>query len=249
MRDFEDTTLWRISAFERVRNETGTSGFMRMGGPTMLPSTLLSDLSKLERGQAGGDALEVIAACMRHREPALMCLRHDELVWPITVFPNEMLYHSPRDMSEASAGGMAALQVLTIEPPGVKPPGHWMYERVGDAAHYRPLTPLLWAMSLHGPRKLPLAEIGGTAAYRATARPGVDSVPVHGAMGSAIERMRRESVSLRDIATWPGMNNERAARLVNGLYLNAELIVTRTNAAARAEPGRLRGLFGGKSKR
>lgn len=245
MRDFEDTTLWRISAFERVRNETGTSGFMRLGGPTMLPSTLLSDLSKLERGQAQGDALEVIAACVRHREPALLCLRHEELVWPVTVFPNEMLYHSPRDMSQASVSGMALLEVLAIEPPGVKPPGHWMYERVGDAAHYRPLAPLLWAMSLYGPRKQPLSEIGGTVAYRATARSAGAEIPVHGAMGSAAERLRRESVSLREIASWPGMNTERAARLLNGLYLSSELIVTRAHAAARSEQGLLRGLFGG----
>lgn len=247
MRDFEDTTLWRISAFERMRNETGTSGFMRMGGPTMLPSTLLADLSRLERTQEDSDALEVIASCVRHREPALLCLRHDELVWPVTVFPNEMLYHSPRDMSDASASGMNSLQVLAVEPPGVKPPGHWMYERVGEAGHYRPLTPLLWAMALHGPRRQPLSEIGGTAAYRAVVRQ--ERPPVSGAMGSAVERLRRESVSMRDIAAWPGMNAERAARLLNGLYLTSDLIVTRAHHAARSEPGSLRGLFGGKPRR
>src|SRR5205809_1053633 len=36
MRDFEDSTLWRVSAFERVQHDTGTSGFMRLEGPTML---------------------------------------------------------------------------------------------------------------------------------------------------------------------------------------------------------------------
>jgi len=68
-------------------------------------------------------------------------------------------------------------------------------------------------------------------------------------MGSAVERLRRESVSLRDIASWPGMNAERAARLVNGLYLTSDLIVTRSHHAARSEPGTLRGFFGGKSRR
>ncbi|HEU4457749.1 MAG TPA: hypothetical protein VFR90_01330 [Methylibium sp.] len=247
MRDFEDTTLWRLSAFERMRNETGGSGFVRLEGPTMLPSTLLADLGRLERTHDECDALEVIAACVRHREPALLCLRHDEFVWPVSIFPNEMLYHSPRDMSQASASGMASLQVLAVEPPGVKPPGHWKYERVGEAAHYRPLEPLLWAMSLNGPRKQPLSEIGGTAAYRAAVRQ--ERPPVTGAMGSAVEKLRRESVSLREIASWPGMNVERAARLLNGLYLTSDLIVTRSHPAARSEPGLLRGLFGGKSKR
>jgi hypothetical protein len=27
MRDFDDSTLWRISAYERLRAETGNSGF------------------------------------------------------------------------------------------------------------------------------------------------------------------------------------------------------------------------------
>jgi hypothetical protein len=68
-------------------------------------------------------------------------------------------------------------------------------------------------------------------------------------MGSAVERLRRESVSMRDIAAWPGMNAERAARLLNGLYLTSDLIVTRAHHAARSEPGSLRGLFGGKPRR
>jgi hypothetical protein len=42
VRDFEDSTLWRVSAFERIRRETGSSGFMRLSGPTLLPTTLLA---------------------------------------------------------------------------------------------------------------------------------------------------------------------------------------------------------------
>ena len=48
MRDFEDSTLWRISAFERIRQQTGSSGFMRLTGPTLLPTTLLADLRRLD---------------------------------------------------------------------------------------------------------------------------------------------------------------------------------------------------------
>jgi hypothetical protein len=41
---------------------------------------------------------------------------------------------------------------------------------------------------------------------------------------------------LREIATWPGMSVERAARLVNALYLARSLMVMRSHPAARAEP-------------
>ena len=124
MRDFDDTTLWEVSAFERVQQETGSSGFARLGDrPTVLPTTLLADLNRLDGDPKGADALEVIAACMRHREPALLCLRHERLVWPLTLFPMQELYHSPRSMELATREGLASLAVLSTEPPGVRAPG------------------------------------------------------------------------------------------------------------------------------
>ena len=52
MRDFEDSTLWRVSAFERARQESGSSGFARLqGDASVLPTTLVSDLDHLARDQ------------------------------------------------------------------------------------------------------------------------------------------------------------------------------------------------------
>ena len=53
---------------------------------------------------------------------------------------------------------------------------------------------------------------------------------------SAGQRLRRETVALRDIAAWPGMSLERASRLLNGLYLTSSLLATRAHPAARGEP-------------
>lgn len=236
VRDFEDSTLWRISAFERVRQETGSSGFARLAGPTLLPTTLLADLRRLDADPGSGDVLEVIAACVRHREAALLCMQMEDLVWPVTLFPHEGLAHSPRDMLQASAEGLASLKLLTAEPPGVRPPGHWLHQRVAQAEHYRPLAPLLWAIALQGPRRELLADIAGPAAYRLVAS-GESARPVApGALGSALERLQRESVSLSTIARWPGMSIERASRLLNGVYLAGQLLVTRTRAAASQTP-------------
>ena len=237
MRDFEASTLWRISEFERVRRETGTSGFVSLGRPTVLPTTLLADLRRIEDWTTGeSDVLEVLAASLRHRESLLLLLQFEDLVWPVTLFPLQMLYHSPRALAAAPAPGLATLKLLEAEPPGVRPPGHWMHERVAEAAHYRPLLPLLWRIALHGPRHQLLTDIGGTAAYRVVPSPHGERPPAPGAIGPAIERLRRESAALRDIAAWPGMSVERASRMLNALYLASSLLTSRTHPAARPEP-------------
>jgi hypothetical protein len=247
-RDFEDSTLWRVSAFDLMRATTGTTGYARPpDSATVLSSTLLADLDRLEIDLGRGDLLQVMAACLRQREAALLYLQHEGLVWPVTLFPAHDLYHSPRDLLEA--GNLADLSIITIEPPGVRPPGHWMHERVAHGEHYRRLAPLLWAVALHGPRSTLLKEIGGTAAYRASPQRLPAEMVAPGAIGSAAERLRHESVALRTIAGWPGMSVERANRLLNGLYVASRLVVTRTHHAARGEPGTAKGWLEGLIRR
>lgn len=220
---------------------TGGSGFVRLDGPSVLPTTLLADLSRLDATGVGADPLEVIAACVRHREAALLLFRCDGLVWPVTVFPYQMLYHSPRDLTQASIAALGKLGLLNAEPPGVQAPGHPMHERVAGKDSYRPLEPLLWCLALQGPRNTLLAELSGTAAYRAVKEIEDDGSRLSGAQRSAASRLRRESVPLREIAGWPGMSVERASRLLNGLYLASALIVTRAHPAARGQAGGLLG--------
>jgi hypothetical protein len=81
-----------------------------------------------------------------------------------------------------------------------------------------------------------LSEIAGTAAYRAIRSPSDEGLGTPGALGSACERLRRETVSLRTIGGWPAMTTERAGRLLNALYLASALLVSRTHPAARNAP-------------
>ena len=236
MRDFEASTLWRVSEFERERQRTGSSAFVRLDGPTVLPSPLDADLRRLGDRSASIDVLEVVAACMRHRESALLCLQYEGLVWPVTLFPSQQVYHSPRGLQQADIAALAGLSLLSTEPAGVRPPGHWQDERVAHADHYRRLAPLLWSLALHGPRPGLLHEISGPAAYRALKLPSDDGVSVTGALGSAALRLRRETASLRTIGSWPGMSTERACRLLNALYLTSALMASRAHPAARTEP-------------
>lgn len=234
--EFEPSTLWRISAFDRLREQAATGELRGMERQTVLSTTLQAELTALERQQQASDALEVLAACVRLQEPALVYLRFQDLVWPVTLFPAQTLYHSPRTLLEATEEGLATVSALSVEPAGVRPPGHPMRERVASDATYRPLVPALWRLALYGPRGRLLSEIGGTAAYRVLRSPRMDDLPLPGALGPAAERLRREAGSLRSIADWPGMSVERGARLLNALYLSSNLMVTRSHPAARAEP-------------
>ncbi len=231
MRDFEESTLWRVSEFERVREATGASGFAKLSRSTMLSSTLMAELGRIETSRHGMDLLEVVAACIRQREAALLLLEHDQLVWPVTLFPERMMLHSPTDFVAATAQGADKVRLLSVDPPGVRPPGHWRNDRIADLEHYRPLQPLLWRLALQGPRHRLLGEIAGSAAYRFVRRDG-EPLAVPGALGPAISRLHDVSASLAEIARWPGMSTERASRMLNALYLNASLMVLRAHPSA-----------------
>lgn len=237
MPKLEDSTLWRISAFERMRAHTPDSSSMSLSGPTLLPTTLLAELRRLQADPVNDDVLEVVAACLRHQEPALLYLQAGPLVWPVTLFPIQRLYHSPRDAAELQARiGLSTLKLLSAERPGVRPPGHFMHERVAGGDKYRPLGPLFWAIAIYGPRGSLLGEIGGRAAYRLAPGHQDDLFLAPGALGHAAQRLRTEATSLRDMARWPGLSVERASRLLNALYLSGSLIVMRNHRAARDEP-------------
>jgi len=242
MKGFDTSSLWRVSAFRKARRE----GLLDIGQPgdrlTILPTTLLADLRRLQNEGAGGDVLEVVAACLRNQESALLCLELGAHVWPITLLPRQGLYHSPQDaLSEGLA--MAELRLVSVEPPGVRAPGDSMSQRVASADRYRPLAGLLWVIAVNGPRPDLLAEISGRVAYRFVASNKKDLPATRGAMASAVLRLERQSAPLRDIAGWPGMSVERASRLLNALYLNGVLLVSRSHPAARDAPTRWGGLF------
>lgn len=245
MADFKDSTLWRISEFERVRASGGSVSTIAAAGPTLLPTTLLTDLRQLQREATPNDVLEVMAACLRHRESALLYLECGPYVWPVTLFPAQHLYHSPRDVPEIAATiGLSRLKLISIERPGLRPPGHSMHERVAAPEKYHPMPALLWAVALNGPRSALLGEIGGRAAYRLAPGRMDDMAAPPGALAPAVTRLRQAATSVKDIAAWPGMSVERANRLLNALYLTDALMVTRSHPAARNEPSPWRSFLG-----
>ena len=220
--DDRDPELWRISAFENQRASTSAA-------TTLLPTTLLADLRRMRPAPGGGqDVLGVVAACVRHREPALLYLGCGPLVWPVTLFPTQALYHSPRAADdEVPASALPRLRLLAAERPQLRPPGHPEHDRIGDAVHYRPLPSLLWALAVQGPRQALLDEIPADARFRLAAGVDLRLARRSGALGPSIDRLRAGAATLRDMSGWPGMGVERASRLLNALYLSGSLMILR----------------------
>lgn len=241
MSTFDSVSLWRLSAFDALRSAAATSAHAPLRRQTQLSTTLQAELRLLDRRRDGADALETVAACMRLRESALLYLQHEDRVWPVTLFPTQMLYHSPRSLLHGTQRGLAGLRALDIEPAGVQPPGHFMHERVARAEDYHALMPALWALALQGPRATLLQELGGPAAYRVLRDPSGQDLSMPGALGPAVARLRKTTTPLHQIARWPGMSAERAARLLNALYLTSNLIISRAHHSAR--PGMLQWLL------
>jgi hypothetical protein len=198
-----------------------------------LDTSVMQDLLRFDRVGGPGpglEVLEVMAAALRHGRSLRVELRHEcrELVW--TVFPHQKLFHCLLSADGLRRLHLNRLHVERIEPARREPPAV-----DAKAAHTFALRPLLWDLALHGARSDLLPEIAGPVAYRISPAgdlAGLQQLEQGATLAAAITRLRRETTALADIERWPGFNRERAQRLVNGLYLNAALMVSRTHPSA-----------------
>lgn len=231
---FGEPELMRVSAFRRyldelVRASGGNTVTTRL---SQLSPSLMDDLLRFETDGRRAEALEVMAACVRHAQRVTVHLQSDDKVVPLTVFPQERLVHCPIDMEALVGSRLTELDVLHVEPALLRPPGDAEQSLIGDLHQYHPLGPLLWELAMRGNRAELLPEIAGPAAYRVA--PGVELGGLHlnGAMLAAVERLQKQTTNLRDLSLWPGFDRDRATRLLNALYLQAGLIISRTHPEA-----------------
>lgn len=227
---FGEPELWRVSAFRRA-----TEGGADATRYNTLSPSLLADLQRFDGGGSGAELVEVLAACLRHPQDVALHLDRDDHVLPLTVFPRERLFHTPLPLEDLYATRFDSVRLIQIERALLRPPSSQpMDEMTAAAALCHPLAPLLWHLALHGPRHELLPELAGPAVYRIA--PDLElNLTVTGALRGAVARLRQEPMSLRALAGWPGFDTERAARLLNALYLQAGLIVSRTHPAAAGD--------------
>jgi hypothetical protein len=234
--------LMRISDFRRYLRQQETAERSTTTRLTSLSPSLLQDLLRSGRDGQASDLLEVVAASLRHGRRLLLHLGQGQHVIPLTLFPAERLAHCALTPAQLLNSRLQDFEVLQVEPALLQAPGNRERTLVADAALYGPLGPLTWALAMRGARDTLLPELAGSVAYRVT--PGADlrGLELPGPLSAAAARLRREATNLREIANWPGFDRERASRLINALYLQAALIVSRTHPAAtnegwRSHPG------------
>ena len=200
-----------------------------------LSPSLMQDLMRFEQNGRQSELLEVMAAAVRHGHSIVVHLQLDEHVVPLTVFPLHRVVHSPLPIEQFLTLQLTDLQVLRVERAQLPAPDLLTLAESGQQSQYSPLGRLLWELALRGSRDELLPEIAGSAAYRIT--PGVDlsGLELTGTLAAAAERLKRQTTGLREIADWPGFDRPRAMRMLNGLYLQAGLMVSRTHPAATNE--------------
>ena len=215
----------------RASEETldSTAGATRLSS---LTPSLMADLQRFGSESGGGalDILALLAASVRHGRALRAVVQVEQHSVPLTLFPTARVAHSPLPMVSLLSGRVQDWRLLQVAPALMKAPG--AAELQALVHNYTPLPLLLWAVAQRGSRDSLLPEIAGTAAYRVTPSADLRLLDLTGTLLAAVERLRRGTTNLRDIANWPGFDKQRAQRLLNGLYLQAALLVSRTHPAA-----------------
>lgn len=239
---FGEPELMRASEYREYLKELDEEA-AREGVSSRISSlspSLRADLQRFEADGGTSEVLDVVAACVRHAKRVTIHLQCDDRVVPLTVFPGERLVHCPLTMNQLFAKPLTKLHVMHVEPAVRRPPGDVQRELVGEERLHFPLGPLLWELAMRGARSELLPEIAGPAVYRVTPGLNVEALPVSGPLREAIERLRSETATLSDMVHWPGVDREHAARLLNALYLQAGLMVSRSHPDAINEIWRRR---------
>ena len=225
-----DTALPRVSDFQRRLRQSGGDSTASGGRSTLDPTldaSLLQDLQRFDRASsqgrgAGLEVLEVVAAAVRHARALRLLVEHEGLVLPLTVMPTERLVHAPLPLAQWGLLRWSAMKVLQVEGATAAPPQQ----------HQAPLGLVLWALALHGSRAELLPEVAGPVAYRIAPSTDFSGLDLGGPLAAAVSRLRRQATPLSEISAWPGLDRERATRLLNGLYLQSGLIITRSHPGA-----------------
>ena len=220
--------LLRASAYQHYLEELDADS--TQGAPTSRLSSLSpsvqADLMRFEQGGGNSELLEVVAACVRHAKRLTIQLQCGERVLPLTVFPNERLVHCPIELSELIERHLPELKALLCPP---EEPDALL---VAESHQCHALAPLLWELAMRGQRAALLPEIAGAAVYRVAPALEIDALPARAALLATVHRLRREPATLRQMSGWPGLDLERASRLLNALYLQAGLIISRSHPHA-----------------
>jgi hypothetical protein len=192
---------------------------------TLSPS-LLSDLKRFADEPGGTELLPVLAASVRHARPLALHLQQGRGVVRLSVFPREQLFHCPVSLVALSHAELVRLRLVHVEPESLLAPF------APDGSHcsaleFGALAPLLWRLSLHGARAELLPEIAGTVRYRLAPGAAMRGLPIDKCDMPLLQRLHSTPSTLEELCGWAVLEPVRVRRLLNALYLQSGLIITR----------------------
>ena len=192
-----------------------------------LNPSLLQDLQRFAsryHPETGLDLLEVLAAALRHHSALQLHLQDSQQLLTLNVLPARRLLRWASPAPPWQGLQLAELRVLRVAP--------WAThdsDSAADDEHDFDLSPMLWEVALHGARGSLLPEIEEPATYRVTPGVNLELLAPSSPLAAAVQRLQGTTTALREVARWPGFDRDRAVRLLNALYLQSALIVTRSH--------------------
>jgi hypothetical protein len=192
---------------------------------TTLSPSVLCDLLRFEDEACGADLLPVLAAIVRHMRPLLVYLQLLDRMVELSVFPREQQFRCDLDLCNLSSEDATRLQVMHVAPipaAGSRDPA------VARAAHGGPVAPLLWQMALRGNRAALLPEIAGPVRYRLAPGLPFRGLPMDPWCASMLRRLSGEPTTIDDLAEVTDWGRARTQRLLNAVYLQGRLMITRS---------------------
>lgn len=193
---------------------------------TTLSSSLLADLRRFAGDPGGTETLAVMAASVRHAKPLAVHLQHERGLIIVSIFPREQLFDCATNLCALPHGDLFRLRLVHVEAEVPLEP-HETRADTASPTRFTPLGPLLWLLAMHGSTSDLLPELAGPARYRLSASLSLAGLPIDKMTMPLLEKMRNRPVSLNELAGWTVLGRPRVRRLLNALYLQSGLMITR----------------------
>lgn len=187
-------------------------------------TSMQADLRKLANSPRHCSALAVVAASVRHSHPMAMKVQVADHEATLAVFPRDRQYRCELDLCQLPREQLAQLRLVLVMSSTPLYPTSMGAGRLGMG----PLGPMLWQLAKYGPTDELLPEIAGPAVYRLAPSLHLADLPVDPELIAVLQQMRRRPCTVEELAARPGFSRARVCRLLNAIYLQAGLIVTRS---------------------
>lgn len=185
--------------------------------------SLRQDLHRFTDSAMAADLLPAIAASVRHLRPIAMVVWLAGRSSALVIDPRNQAFLCDSDLLSLAAAELAVLRLERVDA-GSHPVATHGTLRPG------PLPELLWRVALYGSTDELLPEIGGRAMYRAATSmrlPGALLSPEH---LRVLARLSGTPASLAELQALLA-DGAPVCRVLNALYLQGSLIVTRLMTA------------------